>query len=301
MVNVTPAGITPGDANRGSVVHASDASLGDLSRSHTEEDISRLQSAINDYSSSLTYNIGDVVLESGSVFRCTTDITVPEAFNAANWNNISQNAPWIIDQDANQFKLFNIPLIEMDNDGTVNLEMRRTTNPGVTGNSAIINFRAGRDTGGNIVWGSIRNVIIDVSAGTASAEIQFQARQADSLTVFMTINEGNADHIRFFRTVNVHQTNLTFDTSLSPPGGGAQAIYTTSAAMIFNMPSSRGFSWTVNNVQWMEIDPTVGIEIATITSQQVGFYGTTPVAQQSVGVDDLASLYAAIRALGLIA
>lgn len=88
MVNTTPAGITPGSANRGSVVHASDASLSNLSRSHTEEGISRLQSAINTYSASLTYDVGDLSLESGIDYRCNTQITVPEAFDVSKWDEI---------------------------------------------------------------------------------------------------------------------------------------------------------------------------------------------------------------------
>lgn len=88
MVDKTPAGITPGTANRGSVVHASDASLGNLSRSHTEEGISRLQSAMNVYSASLTYEVGDIVKEGAFFLRCITQITVPEAFDETKWELI---------------------------------------------------------------------------------------------------------------------------------------------------------------------------------------------------------------------
>ena len=59
MADVTPAGITAGDANDESVVHASDADVGDLSRSHKERDISRLQSAFLTYDATKTYNVGD--------------------------------------------------------------------------------------------------------------------------------------------------------------------------------------------------------------------------------------------------
>ena len=85
MVDKTPAGIIAGSANRGSVVHASDASLGDLSRSHTEEGISRLQSAIRDYDAALTYEVGDLVREVGFNWICITQITVPEAFDTDKW------------------------------------------------------------------------------------------------------------------------------------------------------------------------------------------------------------------------
>lgn len=87
-MSVTPAGITPGSANDESVVHASDADLGDLSRSHTERDISRLQAAFLAYDATKTYNIGDVVRETGLNFICVTAIAVPEAFDVSKWNFI---------------------------------------------------------------------------------------------------------------------------------------------------------------------------------------------------------------------
>ena len=89
MVDKTPAQITPGTANRGSTVHASDKGQGDLSRGHTEEDISRLQSAINTYQATLTYNIGDIIKEQSLFFRCITAITVPELFTLAKWELLS--------------------------------------------------------------------------------------------------------------------------------------------------------------------------------------------------------------------
>jgi len=85
MVDKIPADITAGNASRGSVVHASDAGLSDLSRSHAEEDISRLQSAILPYSASLTYNIGDLVREAGFNWVNITAIVTPEAFDTDKW------------------------------------------------------------------------------------------------------------------------------------------------------------------------------------------------------------------------
>ena len=86
MVNITPAGITPGAASDGSVVHASDAALGNLSRAHDERDISRLQSAINVYDAAKTYEVNDVVQFNNQAQICITQITVPEAFDPTKWN-----------------------------------------------------------------------------------------------------------------------------------------------------------------------------------------------------------------------
>ncbi len=85
MVDVTPAGITPGSASDGSVVHASDAALGNLSRSHDEREISRLQSAIRPYDATKTYEVNDVTSFNQQAQICITQITVPEAFDPAKW------------------------------------------------------------------------------------------------------------------------------------------------------------------------------------------------------------------------
>lgn len=113
MVDKTPAQITPGTPSRGSVVHASDAAVTDLSRSHAEEDISRLQSAVIDYNPTLTYEIGDFALESGSVYRCIVAIAVPEAFNTSKWTVVSQT-PWASDIDGAAFDLLNSGFLEQN-------------------------------------------------------------------------------------------------------------------------------------------------------------------------------------------
>jgi len=88
MADKTPVQITSGNANDDSVVHASDATLGDLSRSHAERDISRLQGAAPAYSASKTYNIGDLVTQANVTFRNITAIATPEAFTPAKWKDI---------------------------------------------------------------------------------------------------------------------------------------------------------------------------------------------------------------------
>lgn len=90
MVDSTPAGITPGAPVRGSVVHASQSDIGNLSRSHPEEDISRLQSAINVYDPTLTYNIGDII-RNPTFFsvRNIVAIAVPEPYDSLKWELIT--------------------------------------------------------------------------------------------------------------------------------------------------------------------------------------------------------------------
>lgn len=97
MVDKTPAELIAGSASRGSVVHASDNGLGDLSRKHTEEDISRLQSAINDYSNLLTYNIGDLIKSpEGFYYRNITAVVTPEVFDENKWEFIDNSVSMFI-------------------------------------------------------------------------------------------------------------------------------------------------------------------------------------------------------------
>ena len=91
MADKLPFQITPGTPNDNSVVHASDADVSDLSRSHDERDISRLQGTAPTYDSSKTYNVNDLVFfDSGvpmgeQVFINKTAIVTPEAFNISKW------------------------------------------------------------------------------------------------------------------------------------------------------------------------------------------------------------------------
>jgi len=299
LVDTIPAGITPGTVGRGDSIHASILALGNLSRSVVPEDISRLQSAINDYSNALTYAVADVIIESGLVYRCSNAILVPETFNIANWDTvISALTPWNENVDAAQFTLSNIPAIAMAFNGTVDLEMYKNTNPGSTGLISKIDFDQRKTSGSKATFGSIRMLTNDAVAGTVNAEMQFQARVNDSLTVFMAINETDTESIRCFKPVNIHQTNISFDDVITPPGSNSKVIYTTSNAMVFNVNSSRGFEWSINDIDWMTIDPTAGIEISTGASQKIGFFGVTPVGPQSPGAT-AAEIITALEALGL--
>jgi hypothetical protein len=77
---LTPGEIQSGSASRGSKIHATQAD-NSLSRSHLEEDISRLQSAVHAFSTTLHYNIGDLIVENNVVYRCTTNVDDPGTFN----------------------------------------------------------------------------------------------------------------------------------------------------------------------------------------------------------------------------
>lgn len=89
MVDKTPAQITPGTANDDSVVHASDASLADLSRSHTERDISRLQGDAPLFQVTKTYIINDLVTQNDIVYRNIVAIPVAGAFDPTDWEPVA--------------------------------------------------------------------------------------------------------------------------------------------------------------------------------------------------------------------
>jgi hypothetical protein len=89
MVDKVPKDITPGTGNRGSVVHASDADIvGILSRSHSEEDIARVQSAVNAFSVLFDYKVGDFTLEAGTLYRANQAITA-SAFLLSEWDIVT--------------------------------------------------------------------------------------------------------------------------------------------------------------------------------------------------------------------
>jgi hypothetical protein len=85
LVDKTPAELDPGTPSDTSVVHASENNISTDSKGHNERDISRLQGTAPLYSSSKTYNLNDLVTESGTVYRNITAITVPETFTPSKW------------------------------------------------------------------------------------------------------------------------------------------------------------------------------------------------------------------------
>ena len=88
MVDKTPAELDPGTPSDTSIVHASENGVSTNSKGHGERDISRLQGTAPLYSSSKTYNLNDLVTESGTVFRNITAITIPETFNPSKWASV---------------------------------------------------------------------------------------------------------------------------------------------------------------------------------------------------------------------
>lgn len=149
-------------------------------------------------------------------------------------------------------------------------------------------------------------------------------------------------------------SNIEFRVTTGAPAAGVQAIWATSADMIFNVPTGDEFSHRIQGVDKFVLGTTfgtfsvaivitgnlnvnsdvtlgntgadsifplgsfasdltfdnatdiiagtgTGTRIATATGQKIGFWGNTPVVQQSVASDTLANLYVALRASGFIA
>lgn len=90
MVDKTPAELDPGTPSDTSIVHASENGVSTNSKGHGERDISRLQGTAPSYSSSKTYNLNDLVTESGIVYINTTAIAIPETFTSSKWVAISE-------------------------------------------------------------------------------------------------------------------------------------------------------------------------------------------------------------------
>ncbi len=88
MADKLPKDITAGTPNDNSVVHASDADVSDLSRSHNERDISRLQGTALAYDAAKTYNVFDLVTESNITYRNIIAIAVPEVFDPSKWKSV---------------------------------------------------------------------------------------------------------------------------------------------------------------------------------------------------------------------
>ena len=86
--------------------------------------------------------------------------------------------------------------------------------------------------------------------------------------------------------------------------------------MQFNMDTGEDYDFRINSVVQLGITTSAltlrdtvdlvvgtgtGTEIATAVGQKLGFWGSTPLVQQSVGADTLANLYTLLRAIGIVA
>ena len=91
MVTKTPAQLKPGNATDTSVVHSSQDDNTNLSRKHTERDISRRQAAAKAYSNIKTYKIGDIVTFEDQIYRCIEPVTIPESFDPSKWELVIKN------------------------------------------------------------------------------------------------------------------------------------------------------------------------------------------------------------------
>lgn len=102
MVDKVPGDISPGNASVGSKIHATQAD-NLLSRSHLEEDISRLQSAVQLYSNSRTYEVGDLVRLTNITYECKTAVTVPGIFDINKWR-VPNNASLFVNYPFNTLR-----------------------------------------------------------------------------------------------------------------------------------------------------------------------------------------------------
>lgn len=68
-----------------------EASIGDNSAAIAVEQQVRASAIAPTYSDTLTYPAGFTVCHAAALFRCTTPITIPEAWNAAHWTPITTN------------------------------------------------------------------------------------------------------------------------------------------------------------------------------------------------------------------
>lgn len=85
MVNLTPSELPVGTPTDTSVVHSSENNETTNSKGHNERDISRLQSRIRNYSSSKTYEVGDLVFHQQIQRRCIVNVDTPESFDPVKW------------------------------------------------------------------------------------------------------------------------------------------------------------------------------------------------------------------------
>ena len=148
-----------------------------------------------------------------------------------------------------------------------NVEFRSTTGAPAAGVRAI--------------WATSLDMIFNVPTGD---EFSYRIQGVDKFVLGTTFGT--------FSVAVVITGNLNVNGNVTLGNTGADSIFPL---------GSFASDLTFDNATDIITGTGTGTKIATTTSQKLGFYGATPVVQQSVASDTLANLYTALRAYGWIA
>lgn len=221
MVDKTPAQITSGTANDASVVHASDATLTNLSRSHTERDISRLQGTAPLFSASKTYAVNDLVTESGIVYRNIVAIAVPAAFNPTDWQAIQ--TPWTSDIDAAGLNLLDFGYLESNAANPADAGTLRLGN-----NEGIAARNAGNTANLAILFDSDDNISTSSPINGLGGNLIFKSLNAERFRLTTTVVDFTAKIQTDSTTTTAGYRDLGFTADPSSPAAG-DLYYNTTA------------------------------------------------------------------------
>jgi len=83
MSAVQPKDLPPGIAQRGAIAHFQEPDNNSLG--HLEEDVSRLQSAINPFLMTIAYKLHDLVEDGGTEYRCIVALSTVGPFVPSEW------------------------------------------------------------------------------------------------------------------------------------------------------------------------------------------------------------------------
>jgi len=158
------------------------------------------------------------------------------------------------------------------------------------GNTESIQWRNGSDNGNSILTSNSSNEM--VMTGTFVGFNMSNKSIRESAGIFAAGNEATDGFIRMINSAgdanSILWRNAGNSANFGITANASDQVVIQDADLLMSS-------------QDLITDTTDGTEIATAVGQKLGFWGSTPLVQQSVGADTLANLYTLLRAIGIVA
>lgn len=219
--------------------------------------------------------------------------------------NVASNADFILHRDGTEAANFSVGELQLTHTGSMDIDLYRNDGtPTDDDELGVIKFQGNNSAASQRFFATLVGVAKDVTSLTE-----------DGAFIMRLIQDGTEKDMFQFRSDGSASTPVIelFEDDASPANGDVGQIQFYGRDSANNKQLFAEITAQIDDVTSTSEDgalqfrTTVGGSMNTIIeisglggSQKLGFFGTTPVVQQTVASDTLANLYTALRASGII-